>query len=313
MNLIPFVTLFLFIFSLITFGYQNHFKTTVIELTAHKGFMEADREARKKREILTFDTFKKQNKKRKKTPPSKKASRSRSRQKKGANFINPHNDFNPRLSALNLGSLLTPSEASKYLESSSLNYFQTLYQNLAEEDVLKTLFYQILLKAKKLSNKAKEKGKALSQIPFFDIEIEENQKTYFKMLKGTRRYCIEENEGYPPLDEAFLIDLRKKTLFQYGYAPAPLLQSFFGIPLFEEMIKKEKEKFDNHPKAIQIGLTKQEFGELAQNHPSKAALINELIQSIDFQNKAKKQELNELKAESKSSGIVAKKLLVRQS
>ncbi|MCI0381668.1 MAG: hypothetical protein L0207_01255 [Chlamydiae bacterium] len=236
MNLLPFVSAFLLILSLLSYRCFNNLVETISEERSFLGkvstYIDIDSKISKKK----FAGMKNE-----KTEKSS-AKKSKSKSKAGAYLSHRENENPHPLSKLNIAPLFRDTyEKKEMIFRIALEGIRILYE--------KTPIYREGMNEKILSWMVEVgKGDATIQsIDEFVQKIPDNMKWLYPFFKGTNSYVIGK-KGVPPLSDFFAIDQRKniKSIHLF-YTSKPILQAFLGKNLTEEIEKKEREKWElNH-------------------------------------------------------------------
>lgn len=272
MNLLPFVFTFLLLLTLLT----SFMFSSAIRITREKEIVLAEREA-----YLTL--LSKQNKDRfdKKRPPQKKQERgpqkkSRDRQKKFAD--KNHQDFRDvRMgyegSKVNLWPMIHGDNPrlKSALQKTVTHLIEILYSPYS--------FY-------KTSSK-KEIARAIVQA-MIDQKIESFDKlhlsdpeldcVYYTLIKGT-------NTGYPPLTEYCCLNNASTPPIHFRFTSKPVIRAVLGESLAQQLFDLEKKNHAVNSK--RHALTKKEFLEFVQTHPSSEFDYNLVTELFYFKNEEK--------------------------
>jgi hypothetical protein len=95
------------------------------------------------------------------------------------------------------------------------------------------------------------------------------RKIYFKMVKGTQNYRLDPQEGYPPLNHFFLLQMEgNKKPIHFCFASTPLLKALFGAETTKTILEQEKAKQEKgkspplHKSDLEVVLLKQKNGKI---------------------------------------------------
>jgi hypothetical protein len=67
---------------------------------------------------------------------------------------------------------------------------------------------------------------------------------FYKMIKGTPAYSVEEHQGYPPLGDFLMIDKKREKAVNFCYSSPTLLTVFFGEEVTHEIYLAEKKLWE---------------------------------------------------------------------
>jgi hypothetical protein len=145
--------------------------------------------------------------------------------------------------------------------------------------------------------RSKADSKVLSD---FYPEAPDLRQIFYKMLKGTNQYNVENHLGIAPLEDFILLD--KSTSIRFSFASAPLLHAIFGKKIALNIFTAEKKKREEGKPG---SLTKDELTALLSSDTARSSLILELEEHIDFTQKYPKRTT--LSKRDKGNGLVVKK------
>jgi len=250
MNILPLVLGFLLLLSVLSASFFSQTLSTLWEEKALRGYFYAKRRAYNKLESRSFAKICTE------TPSSSSSSHS---------FSYVSRREKPALttfSKLNLASLFAQQSPSPFLYETAAQLLRLLYQDtsLSKQGLPKGFEYLLL-------DHWMGKAKQDKEIDSFAALYPQDPKLstlFYKMLKGTRKYSLEDHSGYPPLEDFFCIDSSKQPIF-FHFASKPLLTVLFGSKVMEEILKIEKEKWEKDGK--DHSLTKEELRALLSSAP----------------------------------------------
>lgn len=112
---------------------------------------------------------------------------------------------------------------------------------------------------------------------FEELKLE-NDKDYYKMLKGT-------NTGYPALGEYFRIEKKTAKPIYFRWATKPVLRAVLGEELAKTVFDSEREKWlQDKSKKVMI---RKDFEDLLKSNNSSLLTYGLLGEMMDFDNKKK--------------------------
>lgn len=164
-------------------------------------------------------------------------------------YVSPREKQNPHdASKLNLAPLFS---AEKLTMHSSL--YQTASRLICSLYSHAPFFKEAKSKISNLENRLLdyliEKGKQNPSWSSFTDFFQERDllgAVFYKMLQGTNSYDIPQKRGYPPFEDFFILDQKRKAV-SFCFASAPLLTALFDEPLSQLIREEEKKKWEkNH-------------------------------------------------------------------
>ena len=238
MNIIPFITVFLLVFALLSSSFFVNVKELLTEKKAHTTYMAELRLARDKEQIALYEKTKRRHLK--KPNPSK--------EKKEMPYISPRTRAKNRpASKLNLYRLLSEPKPPKTLQKTFSQLLTNLYgANLSQQE-LAHLQKSLIKRGHHLIEKAMKKGEEISEFSLTDLLDVENP-IHYKILRGTHKHSL--SEGVVPL-KTFVVIEKGPSPLQINLASPELLQLLFGPEKAKKILDKEKKE--------KRGLKLQEF------------------------------------------------------
>ena len=238
MNILPFITVFLLVFALLSSSFFVNVKELLTEKKAYTTYMAELRLARDKKQIDLYEKTKRRH--RKKPNPAK--------QKKEMPYISPRTRVKNRpASKLNLYRLLSEPKPSKTLQKSFSKLLSNLYGDKLSEQELTLLQKTLTKRGHHLLEKAMKKGNEITEFSLTDL-LDVSNPTHYKILRGTHKYTL--TEGIVPL-ETFVFFEKGPSPLQINLASPELLQLLFGQEKAKKILAKEKKE--------KRGLKLQEF------------------------------------------------------
>lgn len=270
MNILPLIFVFLTILSLTSYSFINQRSATTTEKRSYVGYMNAERLSRNSLESKKFQ----------KIGSAGKSSQEKSLDPKAV-YVSPRIKNPPsEASRLSISLLFTPKPPQLLYETSA-KLIRILYQDKTffKEAKINDLEYRILdLMIEKAGKEEPDSFTELfPQDPFF-------QEIFYKMLKGTNRYQLDKNQGYPPLEDYLTLDRNnRKSPVLFAYASLPLLQSLFNEKFALAIIEAEEKKWEQDQKHHTI--TESEFSDLFLKKANQGLLQTSLKELLEFSTK----------------------------
>lgn len=115
------------------------------------------------------------------------------------------------------------------------------------------------------------KAKTLKDPNFNELMPEDPllREKYYKMLKGTNQYDIEQKKGIPPLTDFLMLCKTKEACCYLCSAHFFVLQAIFGETFAHTIIAGEKQKWENGETKL---FNKKELEALINQHPTEATI-----------------------------------------
>lgn len=231
MNLLPFVTFFLILFSLGSLLLLQERKASISESKSYMGYLNIDRQMLMREAESDFAklTIKKKKEDPKSSPPKKKP-RSFALNHRTKICVHPY-------STVDIGPLAKKENPLLYETAAKL--IRVLYEKTSlwreEKDWEYHLLDHILESVKKNPNM-----NSLNQLSFSDPNLGE---TFYKMIKGTQTYTLMASEGYPPLGNYLSLgEKNEKQAIRFCFSSYPVLIALFGQEIADTIIVEETAK-----------------------------------------------------------------------
>lgn len=236
MNLLPFVTFFLILFSLSSLLLLQERKASISELKGHAGHLNIERHLLTRAAEKDFSKL--GTKKKTKTEESKKKKKKNvAVNHRTKTCVHPH-------SKINIGPLVTKEHPLLY--KAAANLIRVLYEKTSlwkEEKDWEYRLLDLLLK----NIKSDPDLKSFNALSFKDPELGE---TLYKMVKGTQIYTLMTSEGYPPLGNYLALGEKNvKHAIRFRFSSYPVLIALFGQETADKIIEEEiKNRAENKDK-----------------------------------------------------------------
>ncbi|MBI3236706.1 MAG: hypothetical protein HYZ48_03265 [Chlamydiales bacterium] len=198
-------------------------------------------------------------------------------------------------SKLDIGVLLDgtlPDVQSHCIYAIALNLLCDLYGG---EKALRKRILDEMIRKGKLLGKERE---------LFDLFPEDRslKEVYYKMLKGTNQYEVEEKkQGLPPLSDFFKIGAGSQSSpIHFCFASKPLLRAAVGKDLAEKIIEQEKKRSAEEER--RYFFSKEDLQAMLMQDPQHAKLCSELEPHCSFSSKIPRKE--KIAGKEKQTGLV---------
>ncbi len=225
MNILPFISVFLLVFALLSSSFLGNVKEIVQTSSAHKNYMAEERALRNEIQSTLYKRGKQAHKKPQK---EKKDSRAPVRRRIGSS----------KEAKLNLFSLINETPSPKELEKVFTQLLQTLYGEKLSSEELAAVHKQMAGRGHALIKAAKKKGEVLKKFELTDLLDVEDPIAY-KLLRGTHQFDLEQRVGIVPLGELIYFEKRRRVLYR-KLAPPALLSLTLGKEKTAKILAKEK-------------------------------------------------------------------------
>lgn len=263
MNILPFITVFLLVFALLSSSFFVNVKELLAEKNAHTAYMTELRLSRDKEQITLYEKTKRRH--RKKPSPSK--------QKKEMPYISPRSRVkNSSASKLNLYRLLSEPKPPKTLQKSFSQLLNNLYGSKLSKQELTLLQKTLTKRGHHLLEKAMKKGEEIAEFSLTEL-LDVSNPTHYKILRGTHKYSL--TEGVVPL-ETYVVFEKGPSPLRINLASPELLQLLFGHEKAKKILDKEKKE--------KRGLKLQEF---------QAIVSDQVFSSMWIQTSTKSKSYNQ--------------------
>lgn len=282
MNILPFVTVFLVVLSILAFSSLKDFKIFSLDSKALIGYFEAKRHLRN----LSVETYYK------KLPKKSLVKKEKKEPTENVSAPTNYRESKAYFEKINLTALLESPE-DKLLKKAFANLFESLYGHAAllssEKEV--SGFVDNLVEAEKDSSEP---------IEFLKLYLDDGNfnKAFYKMLKGTKTFNLETKEGYPPLEDMFSLEIKDQKAFAFHSLPKSFLQALFGDSVARGILAEEaKLRLSNAPSKL---MTKESLKELVHRLEPGNKTFDTFIEHFDFKKPSKqKQKLEHIEKDTK--------------
>ncbi|MCB1084705.1 MAG: hypothetical protein KDK60_01235 [Chlamydiia bacterium] len=232
MNLLPFIFVMISLFSLYSYSSLRAGLQQKKESTLYHSYFTTLRQARNKKEERFYELARYD-----RTPSGKKKPKKPGENEKGWEAPPYFREVRVGwpLGRLNLSSLLNDSTKWPSLKGIAIDYVKQLYSHCSffpKDDKFPAQLIDALIAS------CKENKKPLRQI---HIEDEKIRSTFYKMLKGTNTFDIDEKIGIPPFELFFTFEENESPPMNLHYANLVFLNIIFGKEGTEELVRLEKE------------------------------------------------------------------------
>jgi hypothetical protein len=284
MNILPFVIVLLTILASLSYGFLDKGKVLYYEKELALSYMKVERKLLKE---LHRNAFKK--------APHKKQADTQTLSPKSPSEPPEESDplTSPRSSALTKMNIfpLFKEECPPELYLIAENLFFALYEHSpflkqsSGRDSLKHLFKNIIALGKHSLKEKKREENAPLEMTLFQLYPQEPSQhaVFYKILRGTHLYNLEQSQGYPPLQDFFFIkEETSRPILHFPSLSPKMLEIVFGKEEADCILSKEIEMRTQHPKRHLKTLSKEELLSLLhEKFPSKLH-FDKLIEYLSF-------------------------------
>lgn len=231
MNFLPFIFIMITCLALIIQSMYSQFRLAQIERKEAEHYFFALTNALDKATQDQFEELR--------PSPSKPSRQHKPSTKEPKCFARDH-AYADGLSFLNLFVIAEDSTKKPFLKQVK-NIFLFLYQELASEEDLSSLFDQVL---SSLISDSKKEQKALLVSSYLNEQIPLESK----IIHGTKSFYLDEKKGYPAIDDVFRWDPEMPHLGYFRHLSPVVLSLFLGEEKANLILTKERELTRSHPK-----------------------------------------------------------------
>ncbi len=293
MNILPLIFSFLIIFSCIAFTFLREVKSFSLIETTLNGYNRAERAVSN---AISSKAYRKI-----KAEPIGKKEGEKSQTPKEKEYFSYRSLF-PAFenSKFNLEPLIKQEGELRIhpLYEPLAEFLRILYRKnlFAKEKKSEKLEYHLIAE---MIKKARKLGEVQSLAELYP-EDPVLKGIYYKMLKGTNQY--DRDRGIPPLGEFLSIRKGGKAV-SLSFASPLLLEAFFGLEISSEILKVEREKWENSNKYYFF--SKENLESLLMKNPTKAPLLHTFDPYLDYSKQFDKR--TQLGGRDKITGIAVEK------
>lgn len=189
-------------------------------------------------------------------------------------YISPRKKFNlPECAKLNISPLFNQEKQNPLLRKAAIALINRLYSpTLAYRQGIEEEILEVLIKT------GMENPKIESFEELF-AKIEPNPAPYYKFIKGTQKYQLYTNIGYPALEDFFTLEGKRAPILM-SHACEPLLIALFGDAFANHLIQKETEIWQKEGK--HIPLKKEEIAALFLEHSPNNKNLSDFESILDY-------------------------------
>jgi hypothetical protein len=298
MNVLPVVIAFLILFSLFTLSsIRQELRSTFSESSIHSFY---------KTERVLLNSMANRDYKKAKSAPvpssSQQISDPKSNTEKPTRKYHSKRKFTPPMenSKLNLLALLELQTDPKNhpLYEIAADFFRLLYEDSLFKQIKREGLEYEMLNALLKAYAANKKCQELHDLYPADPEL---RSIFYRMLKGTNHYDMENRKGIPPLEDFF--SLEKTPAIHFAFASPFLLEALLGKKNTAKILTQEEKNYQTTGK--NASLSQDELTALLASDPIHNMLVSELGENISFSQKFSKRRI--ISGQDRTSQLVIRK------
>lgn len=287
MNILPFVTIFLILLATLSYNSLDKGKLLRYEKETALGYMRAEKTLLNKIHRVAF------NKAPKKKEASDKPKEPTEKETQPSHLIR-----GIYLVKMNLSPLFK-EDCPDIVKTTFFNLLKTYYghSSFLEPSTLdftiKSFIKHFIESGKEKIHQYKEAKEDLFSIKLSQFHPKPNLENhiFYKMLKGTHQYNLEEKEGYPPFEDVFCLEEKKPLkILHFPSLPSAMLKALFGEPLTKSILEKEAAIPSISTAPVVKILSEQELLDLVHKKSPSETELDKLIGMLDFSVRHKLKE-----------------------
>jgi hypothetical protein len=278
MNILPFVAIFLVLLATLSYTSLDKGKLLHYEKEAALGYMRADQSLLKKIHKTAFEKIPAQ-----KDPLDEKTPAKTKKKPSGVTR-------GSHLVKMNLTPLFQEG-CPDIVKATFFNLLKTYYGHSSFLEprnldlTIKSFIKYFIESGKEKIHQCTEEKEPLSSIKLsqFHPKLKLENYIFYKMLKGTHLYNLEQKDGYPPFEDVFyLAEQKPLKILHFPSMPSLMLKALFGEKMTESILEKEAASASNPLIPIAQTLSEQELLDLLHKKFPSDTHLHELITLLDF-------------------------------